>query len=74
MSQQQSLNAIFENGVFRPLTNINFSEGETVKIIIESEKIQKRSFPTNGIIAQLTTNPLIIPDFQPLTREEANER
>lgn len=73
MSQQQSLNAIFEKGVFRPLTNINFSEGETVRIIIESKKNPKKSFPKNGIIAQLTINPLIISDFQPLTREEAKD-
>lgn len=74
MSQQQSLSAIFENGVFRPLTSFNFPEGETVKIIIESEKIPKKSFPKDGIIAELTNKPLEIPDFQPLTRDEANER
>ncbi|MGI0479456.1 antitoxin family protein [Geminocystis sp. CENA526] len=74
MSQQQSLNAIFENGVFRPLTNFNFPEGEKVKITIEAEKMSKKSFPQNGIIAQLTINPLKIPNFQPLTREEIHER
>jgi predicted DNA-binding antitoxin AbrB/MazE fold protein len=74
MSQQQSLNAIFENGVFRPLIKFNFPEGETVKITIESEKKPKKSFSQNGIIAKLTINPLKIPDFQPLTREEIHER
>jgi hypothetical protein len=33
-----------------------------------------KSFPTKGIIAQLTANPLVIPNFHSLTREEVNER
>jgi predicted DNA-binding antitoxin AbrB/MazE fold protein len=73
--QKQSFDAIFENGVFRPLINLKFPEGQTVKIIIQSDNIPPRkSFPKTGIIAQLTANPLVISDFQLLTREEANER
>ncbi len=72
--QKQSFDAIFENGVFRPLIDLKFPEGKTVKIMIQSDKItQKQCFSETGIIAQLTANPLVISDFQPLTREEANE-
>jgi predicted DNA-binding antitoxin AbrB/MazE fold protein len=74
--QQQSFEAIFENGVFRPLiNNLKLIEGQTVEIIIQADNIPgKKSFPKTGIIAQMTENPLVISDFQPLTREEANER
>ncbi len=73
--QKQSFDAIFENGVFRPLIDIKFPEGKTVQIIIQSDNIpQKKCFPKTVIIAQLTANPLVISDFKPLTREEANER
>jgi predicted DNA-binding antitoxin AbrB/MazE fold protein len=74
--QQQSFEAIFENGVFRPLiNNLKLIEGQTVEIIIQSNNIlAKKSLPKTGIIAQMTESPLVIPDFTPLTREEANER
>ncbi|MFM6356408.1 MAG: antitoxin family protein [Planktothrix sp.] len=73
--QQQSFDAIFENRVFRPLADFQLTEGQTVKLIIESESIKKtKGFPKTGIIAQLTANPIMIPNFHPLTREEANER
>ncbi len=73
--KKQSFDAIFENGVLRPLINLKFTEGQTVKIIIQSDNISsKKCFPKTGIIAQLTANPLVISDFKPLTREEANER
>ncbi|MFM6192250.1 MAG: antitoxin family protein [Planktothrix sp.] len=73
--QQQSFDAIFENRVFRPLADFQLTEGQTVKLIIESESIKKtKGFPKTGIIAQLTANPIVIPNFHSLTREEANER
>ncbi|MBE9142979.1 antitoxin family protein [Planktothrix mougeotii] len=73
--QQQSFDAIFENGVFRPLADFQLTEGQTVKLIIKLESIKKtKGFPKTGIIAQLTANPIVIPNFHPLTREEANER
>ena len=73
--QQQNCKAVFENGVLRPLTNLQLTEGESVKVIIESHSSPKiKRFPETGLIAQLTANPLKIEDFQPLTREEANER
>jgi predicted DNA-binding antitoxin AbrB/MazE fold protein len=73
--QQKSFDAVFENGVFRPLVQLKFTEGQTVKLSLEFDPIKtQKSFPATGIIAQLTVNPLVIPDFQPLTREEANER
>ena len=73
--KKQSFDAIFENGVLRPLINLKFTEGQTLEITIQSKKIvEKKCFPKDGIIAQLTANPLVISDFQPLTREEANER
>ncbi len=67
--------AIFENGVLRPLTNLLLNEGEAVELIIESHSnTQIKCFPETGLIAQLTANPIVIKDFQPLTREENNER
>lgn len=76
--QQQNCEAVFENGVLRPLGNLQLAEGEFVKLIIESESLstpkKKKHFPLKGIIAQLTANPIQIRDFYPLTREEANER
>jgi hypothetical protein len=47
---------------------------EMVQIVILQPVPKKKRFPQTGIIAQLTTNPIQIPDFKPLTREEANER
>jgi len=71
----QQCDALFENGVLRPLSNLQLSEGESVKLIVESDFTSKtKSFPKTGLIAQLTANPIKIEDFQPLTREEANER
>jgi predicted DNA-binding antitoxin AbrB/MazE fold protein len=72
---QQQCQAIFENGILRPLVNLQLTEGESVKLIIEPQTSSKtKRFPNQGLIAQLTANPLQIEDFQPLTREEANER
>ena len=73
--QQQNCEAVFENGVLRPLSNLQLSEGESVKLIIQSTTNSKiKSFPKIGIIAELTANPIKIDDFSPLTREESNER
>jgi len=73
--QQQNCEAVFENGVLRPIGNLQLAEGESVKLIVESHSIPKtKCFPEKGLIAQLTANPIKIEDFQPLTREEANER
>jgi predicted DNA-binding antitoxin AbrB/MazE fold protein len=73
--QQQNCEAVFENGVLRPIGNLQLAEGESVKLIIESHSSPKtKRFPEKGLIAQLTANPIKIEDFQPLTREEANER
>ncbi len=72
---QQNCEAVFENGVLRPLVNLQLTEGESVKLIIESHFTPKtKRLPEKGLIAQLTANPIQIEDFQPLTREEANER
>ncbi len=73
--QRQNCEAVFENGVLRPLGNLQLNEGQSVKLIVESHSIPKtKRFPEKGLIAQLTANPIKIEDFQPLTREEANER
>jgi predicted DNA-binding antitoxin AbrB/MazE fold protein len=73
--QLQNCEAVFENGVLRPIGNLQLAEGESVKLIVESQAIPKtKGFPEKGLIAQLTANPIKIEDFQPLTREEANER
>ncbi len=45
-----------------------------VEIIVLKPIAKIKCFPQTGIIAQLTANPLQISGFQPLTREEANER
>ena len=75
LMQQKHCEAIYEKGVLRPLTNLQLSEGESVKIIIESpSKPNKKQFPEDGIIAQLTEKPIKIEHFNPLTRQEANER
>ena len=72
---QQNCEAVFENGVLRPLGNLQLNEGQSVKLIIESHSSPKtKRFPKKGLIAQLTANPIKIENFQPLTREEANER
>ena len=73
--QRQNCEAVFENGVLCPLGNLQLNEGQSVKLIVESHSIPKtKRFPEKGLIAQLTANPIKIEDFQPLTREEANER
>jgi predicted DNA-binding antitoxin AbrB/MazE fold protein len=49
--QQQVFEAVFENGVFRPLTYFQFTEGQTVKLIIESESIKtKKCFSPRGLL------------------------
>ena len=73
--QQQNCEAVFENGVLRPIGNLQLADGESVKLIVESHSTPKtKRFPKKGLIAQLTDNPIKIEDFQPLTRVEANER
>ena len=73
--QQQNCEAVFKNGVLRPLGNLQLAEGECVKLIVQSHSSPKITrFPQEGLIAQLTDNPIRIEDFQPLTRVEANER
>ncbi|ACK72141.1 hypothetical protein PCC7424_3760 [Gloeothece citriformis PCC 7424] len=73
--QTQNCQAIFENGVLRPLDPLQLNEGESVTLMIKSSsRSQTKQFPETGLIAQLTANPIKIEDFQPLTREEANER
>jgi predicted DNA-binding antitoxin AbrB/MazE fold protein len=75
--QQQNCEAVFENGVLRPLGNLQLNEGQSVKLIIVSNSISKppvKKWSETGMIAQLTANPIKIEDFHPLTREEANER
>ncbi|MEW6558421.1 MAG: antitoxin family protein [Elusimicrobiota bacterium] len=37
------INAIFENGVFRPLSKIAFPEHQKVKLVIEEDEIQTKS-------------------------------
>lgn len=74
---QQNCEAVFENGVLRPLGNLQLNEGQCVKLIIESNSISQltsQKWSETVIIAQLTANPIKIEDFHPLTREEANER
>ena len=46
---------------------------EIVEIVI-LQLPKKKHFPQTGIINQLIANPIKIADFQPLTREQANER
>jgi hypothetical protein len=46
---------------------------EIVEIVI-LQLPKKKHFPQTGIINQLTANPIKIAGFQPLTREQANER
>jgi predicted DNA-binding antitoxin AbrB/MazE fold protein len=73
--QQHNCEAVFENGVLRPIGNLQLAEGEFVKLIIQSHASAKiKRFPKRGLISQLTDNPIKIEDFQPLNREEANER
>ncbi|HEY9799047.1 MAG TPA: hypothetical protein V6D25_01710 [Leptolyngbyaceae cyanobacterium] len=50
------------------------SNAEMVQVVILKASSQKKCFSPTGIIAQLTTNPIQIQDFQRLTREQANER
>ena len=46
---------------------------EIVEIVI-LQLPKKKHFSQTGMINQLTANPIKIADFQPLTREQANER
>jgi predicted DNA-binding antitoxin AbrB/MazE fold protein len=75
--QQQTCEAVFTEGILRPLTDLQLEEGQAVTLIIESETVAtspKKGFPAGGLIDKLTIAPLQIPDFYPLSREEANER
>ena len=52
--QQQNCEAVFENGVLRPLKNLQLNEGQSVKIIIVSNSISKTSskkWSETGMIA-----------------------
>ncbi|MBD2130946.1 hypothetical protein H6F47_00275 [Sphaerospermopsis sp. FACHB-1094] len=50
------------------------NSAEIVEIVILQPIPKKKQFPATGIINNLTANPIKIANFQPLTREEANER
>lgn len=41
---------------------------------VEVTIINKKETAKTGIIAELIENPIIVDEFQPLTREEAHER
>lgn len=47
-----------------------FEDGNSVKVII----MRKQKNSSTGIIARLTSNPVKVKGFTPLTREEAHER
>lgn len=47
-----------------------FEDGNSVKVII----LKKQKNSATGIIARLTSNPVKVKGFTPLTREEAHER
>ena len=47
-----------------------FEDGNRVKVII----MRKPRNSSTGIIARLTSNPVKVKGFTPLTREEAHER
>ncbi|MGI8884705.1 MAG: antitoxin family protein [Pyrinomonadaceae bacterium] len=56
-----TVEAIYENGVFRPIQKVNFEEGEKVKIIIKlpEEKDSAEMIPDLAIdleISDLATN------------------
>lgn len=47
-----------------------FDEGNSVKVLI----MKKQRNSATGIIARLTSNPVKVKGFTPLTRDEAHER
>jgi hypothetical protein len=48
-------------------------EGQSVHVVIEAPSDKKAARPRSSIL-NLIHNPVQVPGFQPLTREEANER
>jgi len=48
-------------------------EGQSVHVVIEAQPGNKATRPRSSIL-NLINNPVRVPAFQPLSREEANER
>jgi hypothetical protein len=60
-----------------PLPNsAELSAGQRVRVVVlyEPAITADQPRPRDGAIAQLARNPLVIPDFAPLSRDEAHER
>lgn len=52
------------------------SPGQAVKVIVryESPASTQSELPNNGPIARLMRNPLVVPGFKPLSKDEVHER
>ena len=53
----QVINAIYENGVFKPLENVSIKEHKRVRIIIENEVESQEKNSLSGIIDIATDCP-----------------
>lgn len=60
---KQTLEAIYENGVFRPLKNVDISEGQQVQLVVEI-KVDKTSEAMLQLAAQV---------YQGLSAEQIDE-
>jgi hypothetical protein len=51
----------------------DLQDADSIEVTIQTI-VKKKRIPSTGIIARLIQNPMLVKNFEPLTREEAHER
>lgn len=54
--------------------SLHLIDGRRVRVLLLLEEIEDRTVESHDAITDLLDNPMVLDDFQPLTREQAHER
>lgn len=54
--------------------SLHLVDGRRVRVLLLLEEMEERTVEFRDAIADLLDNPMVLDDFQPLTREQAHER
>lgn len=54
--------------------SLHLIDGRRVRVLLLLEEIEDRTVESHDAIADLLDNPMVLDDFQPLTREQVHER
>jgi len=54
--------------------SLHLVDGRRVRVLLLLEEMEERTVESRDAIADLLDNPMMLDNFQPLTREQAHER